>query len=458
MHARARSHLASLRTSVTGEILTSVDRGFTAAHLGFNLAEQHRPDVVVRAMNAHDVATAVKFGADHGLQVRVQSTGHGIGIPMTGGVLVNTSGMSSLIIDPDQHRATAAAGVRWQEAISAAGAHGFSTLCGSSPTVGIAGYTVGGGMGPMARTFGFAADHVRRMQLVDATGEILEIDPEREPELFWALRGGKPDVGIITQLEFDLMEVPTYYGGSIFYAGADAAAVLHEFARWVPGLPESVSTSIALLRMPDLPEIPALLRGTLTVHLRYVHIGDPEEGTTLLAPMRAVSRPVIDLVTVTAAAAIASVHQDPTDPMPARDEGMVLRDFPAAAVDALLTVAGPGVQTPLILAEVRLMGGALARPAAHESAIGGRDGAFHVTVIGPYPPALAAAVDAASAMVLAALQPWATGGSLINFQGSATAPDRVRSAWPVNIRDRLDRLKQDRDPDGVFCFAYSAIT
>lgn len=444
-----------LRTRTVGTTLGPQDSGFTEAHLGFNRAVQHQPEAVVCAASPADVIAAVKFARDQGVPVSVQSTGHGIGIPMTTGILVNTGGMNRVAVDPVQRTATVGAGARWQAAIEAAAPHGLATLCGSSPTVGVVGYTLGGGMGPMARTFGFASDHVRRIELVSASGEVLQVTPEQEPELFWALRGGKPDIGIVTELEFDLVELPTYYGGAVFYPGAQAAAVLHEFARWAPTLPDSVSTSIALLRLPDLPMIPEPLRGTLSVQLRYVHVGDAELGAELLAPMRAVVPPMIDLVDVTPAAAIASVHQDPTDPMPARDEAMILRGFPAEAVDALLAMAGPEVEVPLIVAEVRLMGGALARPGEYESAVGGRDGAFNLTVIGPYPPHLTEIVDASSGAVFEALRSWATGRSLINFQGSATAPDQVRSAWAAPTRERLDALKQLWDPAGVFHFAYT---
>jgi len=170
--------------------------------------------------------------------------------------------------------------------------------------------------------------------------------------------------------------------------------------------------------------------------------------------MRAVGPPIIDLVDLYPAKAIASVHQDPTEPMPARDEAMTLREFGPQAVDALLAVAGPGVDVPLIIAEIRLMGGALTRPGEHDSAVGGRHGGFNVCVIGPYPPPLVAAVDACSRDVLDALRPWADGGSLINFQGYATAPERVRAAWSGPVRDRLEAIKRARDPGGLFNFAH----
>lgn len=445
----------ALRKLVRGDVFTQPDAGFASAHTGFNLAEQHSPDVVVRAISSADVVAAVRFGAEHGLPVRVQATGHGIGVAMTGGVLVNTAAMQTVAVDPRQRTARVAAGARWHDVITAAASHGLATLCGSSPTVGVVGYTLGGGMGPMARTHGFASDQVRHLHLADATGRIVEVRPDSEPELFWALRGGKPDIGIVTDIEFGLIDAPTYYGGGIFYPGHQAPTVLHRFAQWAPALPETVTTSIALLRLPDTPEFPEPLRGALSLHLRYLHTGDPSDGADLLAPMRAAAVPLLDLVDVNPAAAIASVHQDPTDPMPARDQATLLHDLPPDAVDALLTTAGPDVDVPLIIVEIRLMGGALRRPGEHASAVGGRDAAWSVGVIGPYPPPLRDAVDAASAAVLDALQPWSTSSSLINFQGYATNPDHIRAAWAPHTRQRLDTIKQTWDPDNTFRFAYS---
>lgn len=445
----------ALRSRVSGTVFAPPDPGFAAAHAGFNLAEQHQPDLVLQAANERDVASAVKLGATAGLPVRAQATGHGIGIPMPRGILVSTAGMRSVHINPAERTATVGAGTQWHKVINAAAQHGLAPLSGSSPTVGIVGYTLGGGMGPMARTFGFASDRVRRLRMIDATGRTVEVDTEREPDLFWALRGGKPEAGIVTEVEFGLVDVPSYYGGSVFFSGDDAERVLHTFAQWVETLPDAVSTSVALLRLPDLPLFPEPLRGRLSVQLRYVHIGDPERGAEWLAPMRAAATPVLDLVEVTPAAAIGSVHQDPTDPMPARDDSLRLRELTPAAVDALLATAGPGVDTPLIMAEVRLMGGALTDAGPHDSAVGGRDGAFNVCVIGPYPPPLRAAVDAASASVLGALQPWALTGSLINFQGYALASEQVRAAWSPEVRRRLDAIEGAWDPDHLFQFAFS---
>ncbi|MEO7374120.1 MAG: FAD-binding protein [Terrimesophilobacter sp.] len=344
--------------------------------------------------------------------------------------------------------------MQWSEVVAAASPHGLAPLNGSSAGVGVVGYTLGGGMGPMGRTFGFAADYVRRLQIVVADGTVLEVDADYEPELFWALRGGKCNIGIVTELEFGLMPVSEYYGGGIFYPGASAATVLHKFSSWVLTLPEQATTSIALLRLPDLPDVPEPLRGRLSVHLRFVYIGDEAQGAALIAPMREVAPPLVDVVATTPYSAIASVHQDPTDPLPAWDGSALLREFPAAAVDALLATAGPDVDIPLIMAEVRYLGGALARQPEVPNAVGGRDAAFSVYVVGRYPPALHGIVDAAGEAVLAAVAPWSTGHSQINFQAYATEPEDIRRAWPAEVRERLLAVKEQWDSQGRFRFAY----
>ena len=446
--------LSSLRTAARGAVLGPSDAGFESAHTGFNLAERHAPDVVVCAEDAADVGVAVRCAADHGLPVRVQATGHSMGIPMDGGVLVNTAAMTALTLDPASRSVRVAAGTRWSAVLAAAAPHGLAPLCGSSPTVGVVGYTLGGGMGPMARTYGFASDHVRSLQLTDVTGRAITVDAEREPDLFWALRGGKPALGVVTELEIGLMEQPTYYGGSIFYPGESADTVLRCWAAWTATVPDAVTTSIALLRLPDVPQVPEPLRGRLSVQLRYVHTGSQADAEEVLAPMRAVVAPVVDLVGPSPIDAIPSVHQDPTDPMPARDEGMLLGALPSEAIDALLAAAGPDAEVPLIIVELRLMGGALAADSQHDSAVGGRTGAFNLCVIGPYPPPLRDAVDAASEAVLDAVRPWAADESLVNFLGYATAPERVRAAWRPEVRERLDTVQQAWDPDGVFRFSH----
>ena len=447
--------LTALRQAVHGAIIAPDEDGYAEAVSGFNVAEMLRPDVVVVAASVGDVAATVRFATDASLPVRVQATGHGMGRVTNGGVLINTSRLQQVVIDPERRRATVAAGVRWRDVIAAAAPYGLAPLSGSSVDVGVIGYTVGGGVSLLGRQFGFAADHVHRLRLVLASGEEIEVDADHEPDLFWALRGGKCDIGVVTEIEFDLFPVATYYGGGIFFAGDDAPSVLHAFAEWVDTLPDHASSSVALTRLPDVDPVPAPLRGTLSVHLRYIHVGDLAEGAALLAPMRAVATPLMDLVEVSPYAAIASVHMDPEGPMPERDDSALLRAFPTEAVNAVLAAAGPGTDVPLIIVEIRRLGGAMGREPAVANAVGGRDAAFSVVVVGPYPPPLRKAVDAAVSSVLSAVQPWSTGRTQINFQGFATANDAIRRAWPDSIWERLATVKETWDPDGRFRFAYS---
>ncbi|WP_446665430.1 FAD-binding oxidoreductase [Flexivirga sp. B27] len=442
----------SLQQSIAGQVLLPADPGFEAMTSGFNLAVAQCPDVIVAAACADDVVRAVGFAVARGLPIAVQATGHGAVVPADGGMLINTSAMSATRIDPERRTATVAAGVQWQQVIDAAGPHGLAPLNGSSTTVGVVGYTLGGGMGPMARTYGFAADHVRRVQLVTADGVLREVTADSDPDLFWALRGGKCQLGVVTELEFGLMPVPTYYGGGLFMDGKHAAAVLHAWRDWVVELPEQANSSVALLRLPDKPGVPEPLRSRLTVHVRYLYVGDAEAGESAFAPMRAVAPVLIDTVAVTPYQAVASVHCDPADPLPAWDTSSLLSDLPAAAVDALLTVAGPGVDTPVIVAELRHLAGAVSCKPLVDNAVGGRDARFNVYAVGPLPPQLAEATPASCRAVTHALEPWSAGGTLINFHGSDQ--QGVRNAWDDGTRARLDAIHLRHDPHGTFRFSY----
>ena len=298
------------------------------------------------------------------LAVHVQSTGHGYPHQAHGGMLVNTSGMQSLSLDPQACSARVGAGVRWDRVIEEAAPHGLAPLNGSSPDVGVVGYTLGGGTGPMGRTFGFAADQVRGIQLVTADGSLVEVDAESEPELFWALRGGKCSIGIVTELEFNLVPVPGVYGGAIFFAGSDAPAIMHAYGDWVHTLPESTTASIALLRLPDDEHIPAPLRGKLPVHLRFVHVGDERTGAAQLEPMRRAGSPLVDLVGMLPYAAIGSVHQDPTDPMPAWEGSLLGAGCPGHRRPAGAAV--PENDVPLIRPRSATGLGAGPRPGARK--------------------------------------------------------------------------------------------
>jgi hypothetical protein len=445
-----------LRSSVHGPVYAAGDDGMAAEVATWNVAVQHTPAIAVGATCAADVQAAVSWAVAHDLKVAVQATGHGPVRNAAGSLMITTRRMQGVAIDPDRRIARVQAGVKWHRLLEAAAEYGLAGLCGSSSDVGVVGYSLGGGLGSLGRKHGFAADHITAVEIVTADGRLRRATADSEPELFWAARGGKGNLGIVTALEIELVPVGSLYGGGIFFAGADAAAVLHAFREWAPTLPEEVSTSVAIIRMPPMEELPPPLRGQTVVHLRYAYSGtDFEEGERLLAPMKATGSILLGFVGPILTTEMDSIHMDPVDPLPAWEKGMLLAELSADTVDTLLAVAGPQLEIPLIMVEIRLMGGALARQPEVPNAVAGRNGAYSLLVLGPGIPELAQVVPAVGKGVLGALMPWAAPGVLTNFLGDVTGPDEVLNAWPADAQRRLKDLKRMIDPAGIFSFGHA---
>ncbi|MFR9801219.1 FAD-binding oxidoreductase [Pseudonocardia sp. RS010] len=451
LDAARPADLAALAAAVAGPVLQPGEAGFAEEVAGFNVAYTPAAAVVVGATSTADVAAAVRHAAATGRKVAVQATGHGLTGELFGTVLVTTTRMDDVRIDPLRRRAVVGAGVRWRAVIDAAAPYGLAPLNGSSSHVGVVGYTTGGGLGPLARRYGFAADHVRRFTIVTADGTVREVSENSQgpdADLFWAVRGGKGNFGIVTELEFDLVPVARFFGGALFFGARDAAAVLHAWREWAPGLPEDATTSVAMLRTPPDPALPEPVRGRFVVAVRFTHLGPAEEGAALLAPMRAVAEPVLDGVAEMPYPAIDAVHRDPTEPMPMWDRGTAVAELPAEAVDALLAVAGPQAGVPLAMVEIRLLGGAIARGPEVPNAVTGRDAAFSVFTVGVLAGPPVEVVVASAAAVVDSVGPWVCGG-LVNLLGQA-GPARVGALWSAADRARLLATARRFDPTGVF--------
>lgn len=448
-----RDDLATLRSGVTGPVFSPGDPGLAEEAACFNLAVTHRPAVVVAATCEQDVTAAVGWAARHGLPIAVQATGHGAVAPADG-LLVTTRRMRQVTVDPQRRAARIEAGARWSEVIEAAAVHGLAPLSGSSSDVGAVGYTLGGGLGLLGREYGFAADHVLALDLVTADGRLRHVTAATEPDLFWAVRGGQGNFGVVTAMEIRLFPVSTLYGGGLFFTGSSASDVLHAYRTWAPALPESAGSSVALLRMPPIEQVPEPLRGRFVVHLRFVHNGPAGEGEKLLAPMRAAGDVLVDHVGELPYQSGDSVHQDPKDPMPVWSDGTLLGSLDADTVDAVLHAAGPQTDVPLIMVEIRQLGGALSRPASPPNAVSGREGAYSLLVLGPLAPGLEEAVPAVGDAVLASVKPWATGTSQVNFLG-ATTPQRLAAAWTPDVHARLSETKRAVDPANLFRFGHA---
>ncbi|WP_433291456.1 FAD-binding oxidoreductase [Actinoplanes sp. CA-030573] len=435
--------LETLRRRLSGTIATPGEDGYARLAAAYNMAVTATPALIVEARDAQDVVEAVRFAGEHGLPVAVQATGHGLAGALDGALLVHTGRLDECVVHPGERWARVGAGVRWQQVLDAAAPHGLAALAGSAPGVGVVGYTTGGGLGPVGRTYGWASDRVRAVELVTGDGVLRRTTATDEPDLFWAVRGGKGAVGIVTALEFDLIVQPELYAGALFYAGDDAAAVLHGWREWSAKLPAEATTSIAFLQLPPLPGVPEPLAGTFSVTVRFAWTGDEAEGERVIAPMRDL-KPVIDAVQTMPYAALGMIHNDPADPMPVHEGGELLHGLPAGAADALLAVAGPGSGSEQVIVEVRQLGGALAGEPAHPSALCHRDAAYTLITIGIAAPAVAAH----AARVRDAMSPWTTGGILPNLAAGVGAERIARSYDPATL-ERLVEVAGRYDPANV---------
>ena len=408
------------------------------------LAVPMQPAAVVAARTARDVVAAVRLAADRRWTVGVQATGHGAVSSLAGHLLVSTKGLDEVTVHPDGW-ARVGAGVKWLRVIEAAAPLGLAPLNGSTSDVGVVGYTTGGGVGPLARTHGLAADRVRAFDVVTGDGVLRRVTPTEHPDLFYALRGGKGTAGIVTAVEFDLLPLRAFYGGAVYFDGADAAAVVDRWRRWSEQLPEQGTTSFALFRMPAMPGVPPQLSGRLSVAVRLVWTGEPDDGARFLDEMRTAAPVLLDDAAVKPYTAVDSVHADPVDPMPAIDPALLLTDFPAEAATRLLDVTGPGSASTLPMVEVRQLGGAYAREGQHPAAFDHRAARYSVLVIGM---ADDPGAHPRAAALFASLAAWDTGGIWPNF-GPAHDAATARRAYAPATLERLAAVSRRYDPQGV---------
>ncbi len=454
----APAALAALKREVTGVVLVPGDDGYDAERSGFQLAHRHRPAVVVGAEHAGDVLAAVRFARARGLPVAVQATGHGLSAATDGGLLISTRRMDEVRIDAAARTAHVAAGVVWGQVIEAAAPHGLAPLNGSSPGVGVVSYTLGGGVGVLARTYGFAADHVRSIDLVTADARRLHVTAEREPELFAALLGGGHGLGVVTAMEFGLMPVARLYGGQLVFGAERVDEALAAYLRWTGTVPDELTSSLALIAYPDLPQLPAELRGRYLVHIRIAYTGSAEEGERLVAPLRAVGPRVADDLREMAYEESHTIHRDPSDPHAYDGDNALLGGLDAAALRRVAALTGPAAATMCVV-QLNHLGGAMAAP-GRAGAVGHRTARYALRLLSPLPAddsgAGLATVRALHAEALAAVAPWRLGRSVnFLFGGHGQRPDAAevaRSAHDADEQRRLAGLKAVHDPENVFRF------
>ncbi|GAB7031629.1 FAD-binding oxidoreductase [Streptomyces sp. NPDC021749] len=452
---------AALARAVRGPVLLPGDDGYDAERTGFQLAHPHRPAVVVGAAHADDVVAAVRFAGAHGLPVAVQATGHGLAAGTDGGLLITTRRMAGVTVDPAAGTARVEAGAVWGQVVEAAAPHGLAPLNGSSPGVGVVSYTLGGGVGVLARTYGYAADHVRAVDLVTADGRLRRLTAERDPELFGALLGGGHGLGVVTAMEFALMPVARLYGGQLVFGAEHVDDVLAAYLRWTGTVPDELTSSVALIAYPDLPQLPERLRGRYLAHLRIAYTGSAERGEQLVAPLRAVAPRVSDDLREMPYAASHTIHRDPSDPHAYDGDNALLSDLDAAALRRVARLTGPAAPTMCVV-QLNHLGGALAAPSG---TVGHRAARYALRLLSPLQgDGLQGdglqAVRALHAEALAAVEPWRLGRSVnFLFGRHGERPDAAevaRSVHDAEAHRRLAALKSRLDPRDLFRFHHAA--
>lgn len=451
-HVIDRNDLARLAAEVAGPVLVPGDDGYPAETTTWNTALAQRPAVVVGATSAVDVQAAVRFAGANGLPVGMVATGHGAVAAMDGGVMINLRRINSVSVDSESRTATVGAAVTAQQLIQATTRAGLTLLAGSSPNVGVVGYALGGGLSPtLGRRYGFAADHVHSAEIVTSDGSLLRIDADREPDLFWAIRGGMGNFGVVTSLTMNLVAVTRLYGGGLYFAGEHVEQVVDAFRGLVADAPTALSTSLAFVRQPSSPSVPEPLRGRFTAHVRIAFLGPAAEGERLVAGLRAGMPVLLDTVAEIPYTAVGSIHADPAGPVPTYEMSALLRDFPAEAARALIAAAGPGVDTPVGLIEIRQLGGALVDQPRVPNAVGIRDAAFQLSAAAFGAPGMTEEFRAPLTALAEAMAPWSTGGKQANFlTGYDTTVEAVARAYEPDTYHRLVKVKGTYDPRNMF--------
>lgn len=445
----------SLAEAVEGPVLAPSHPDYEAELSPFNLSTRHTPELVVAALHAEDVAHTVRWAADRGLCVAVQATGHGAVASFDRGIVVSTRRMQTLDIDPQTRLARIGAGVKWRAVIDRAASHGLAPLNGSSSDVGAVGYTVGGGLPVLGRTFGFASDWVRGFEVVTADGRIRAVSEHEHPDLFFALRGGKANIGIVTSMSMELVSVSTIYGGCMYFEGAHAQRLLEAYREWTRSLPESITTALKLLRLPPMAEVPEPLRAKVTVQLVVAHVGDLAEGEKLVRSMREVAPAIFDEVRQMPYSEVDAIHHDPEHPIPVKETCALLNDLTRDSVEGILSVAGPNVNSPLLMVELRHLGGALGRRPQVPDSVGARDAAYSVFLLGVLVPPLADLVPDALAAAVATLSSHTTGHTFVNMHGTPSSLEDRARPWANDVYKQLVRIKREVDPGDVFRFGHS---
>jgi FAD/FMN-containing dehydrogenase len=444
--------IQELRAAVKGQVFTPGDDGYAEAAAVWNGAhDDHRPAIVVRCAGAADVITAVGFARSTGLRIAVRGGGHSVAGFSTcdDGMVIDLSPMNAVRVDPAAGRATAGGGAVWADVDHETQAHGLATTGGLISTTGVAGFTLGGGIGWTMRKFGLACDNLAAADVVTADGQLVHASESENADLLWGLRGGGGNFGIVTQFEFDLHPLgPMVYAGPVFYPADAARDLLRAFRDWSENAPDDMTGFVSLTTAPPLPVIPEEWHGKKVAIFVATSTGPLDEGAGLVAEVRQVAEPIADLLGPMPYQVIQTLL-DPLWPkgIHAYFKATNLARLDDDLIDRLceLHLASPGPQCEV---HVHQMGGAIARIDDGATAFAERSMPFVLNAVtGWHDPEAGPAHQEWARAVIAAASDASTGRAYVNFLGD---PDEARTSYGKDTYDRLVSLKNRYDPTNLF--------
>ena len=425
-------------------MIDRTDKGFDDARSGMQTAFRHEPALVAVVRSAKDVQDAVAYAAKEGLPVAVQATGHGLQVPLDGGVLVNTGELTGVTVDAAARTAYVPAGSVWREVAEAAAPHGLAPPSGSAPSVGAVGYTVGGGVGVLARTVGYASDSVRAFDVVTADGELRHVT---DGDLFWALRGGRDAVGVVTGMEIALAPYGMIYGGGLYFDAEFAPGLFEQFREWSEDLPDQLTASIGMIPLPPVDALPEPIRGRHVVHVRFAYAGPAAEGEALVAPWHDAGPVLLGGLRELPYAESGSIYSEPDFPHGYYGSNAMLSGLTELGLRRVVQLSGPNARVPLVV-DLRQLGGALRTGGG---AVPYRDAAYVLRLIasgeGELPlDEIRPALDE----IFAVVADETLGRALGFLYGISTPTEHTDEVWPAETRRRLAAIKAEWDPANLF--------
>jgi FAD/FMN-containing dehydrogenase len=440
--------LTAFAAGISGTVIRPEDEGYDLARQVHNAKIDLHPLFIVQAASAVDVARTVTFARQTGLELAVRGAAHSLAGHGTseGGIVLDLGAMKGLHIDPIRRLAWAQAGLRAGEYTAVAAEHGLATPFGDTGSVGIAGLTLGGGIGWLARKYGLAIDALVSVELVTADGRIVIASETEHPDLFWAVRGGGGNFGIVTRFQFRLYPVSMILGGALFLP--PTREVLRGLESVAAAAPEALTTISFLMPAPPAPFIPEAIHGQPTLAVTFVFDGDVAAGQKALEPFRQLATPMAELVAPMPYPGIYAMLKDAEQRSPTSHRSLFLETLDDTAVDTILDrMAAPS--SPVAMTQIRILGGAMARVGAEDTAFAHRDAQVMVTIITPFEDVAQAPIHAAwTHAYYEALRPRSMGvySNFLEDEGAA----RIHEAYPERTYRRLADIKRRYDPTNLF--------